>query len=514
MAAALAAPVHRPAVLEEGVEVEPPAHETRILAQDGARSAALSPDRSMLAIGEPGGRVRLWSVVRRADHVVLEGLRRGVTSVLWDPRGQVVVGTDRTGVAAWSVDDPAPLWVRPMDHPVACIDGERLLVAEGGGDHVLALRTGRPLAHVSQSMACTPVPDLLEAGDLVRDPLRPEVLTWSETRAPTPLPTALPTAGWEGLAVVDSWLAGTSREGLVAVRDLGTGALVAVDALGVSGPLASTGDLLAARGRSVLRLDPQTLDVLEHLDADARATSIAASADGGSWAVGTHKGHILLLEGGEYRALSRHREAVRSLAFSSDGRRLASGAEGGTTVLWDLESAPAVVTARQGLRSPVTALALSDDLWVAGTRDGTLHVLDMDGRILHDLEGHAGLVTDVVFTPDGAAVITASGDERVRVWDPRSGELLHVLEGHDSPVRALAMHPSGSAVYAADKRGTVLRWALPQGPAVRLDRDQAMALRAVAACGCAVQRPEHRSRGSAPTTARSTRWPCPRTAPW
>jgi WD40 repeat protein len=145
-----------------------------------------------------------------------------------------------------------------------------------------------------------------------------------------------------------------------------------------------------------------------------------------------------------------HRRAIRSIAFSPDGRWLASGAKDNTIKIWDVASGRLLRTL-YGHGSPVNALAVSPDgkLLASGSgksydiryaklffqggqvggvsEDTTVRVWDVaTGRQLQMLKGHALSVMAVAFSSDGRALTSASSDF-IKVWDVGSGNQLRSL---------------------------------------------------------------------------------------
>jgi len=107
------------------------------------------------------------------------------------------------------------------------------------------------------------------------------------------------------------------------------------------------------------------------------------------------------------------------VAFSPDGKTLASDTGGGTVILWDVNS----------------------------------------GQLLSSLKGHTDDIPCLAFFPDGKTLATGGMDTTIRLWDVATGQERATLRGHKVPVATLAIAPAGNLLASAGwDDGSLMLW--------------------------------------------------------
>src|SRR5262249_18593928 len=143
----------------------------------------------------------------------------------------------------------------------------------------------------------------------------------------------------------------------------------------------------------------------------------------------------------------------RALAYSPDGRLLAGPYEGNQVGLWDADTYRLVGTLT-GHEGTVLSVAFSADgrrlASAGGENDSLIKVWDVASKDCQlTLRGHADEVFAAVFHPDGSRIASGGRDRLVRLWDAATGEELVRLPGHSDYVYALAFSPDGKTLVSS-----------------------------------------------------------------
>ena len=417
--------------------------------------AQFSPDGRYVLTSSPDQQLRIWN----ADGTGLfSSIDTGhpLTSGWFSPDGKhIVAGGGKTGFRVWPVDGSGdPITVDGGQDKVLFISyshGGNYLVSTSGALEALVWsgRDYRKLWTLRQAMH----------------------VTIAQFNADE---TQITTASWDGTARI--WNMHGRQRGIAFYGHKAAVQSVSFDSSGTRLVTASsdgTARIWRADGTGTVTILGDTAS--SEGKATRKAPLAVLSPDGTHVVTAHQDGSLRRWRASDGRASEpwmAHSSAVNSIAFSRDGRYLATASREDGVMLWESSGSKySMRTKFPNQPSEVVSVAFSPDgarivTWSGGNTVRVLRRDGVDSRV--KLDGHRGPMHAVAFSFDGEHIATASSDKTVRIWTVDGSGAPLVLRGHTAAVHSVAFSPDGTRVASGALDGTVRVWTISSGDAIVL----------------------------------------------
>lgn len=401
-----------------------------------------SPDGSEIATSSFDQTVRIWDTKTGRMIHNLKGHRGQVYTVLYSPDGSRVItcGEDRT-VRIWNPKTGDALAVlhghtREIKKLAITADGTTI-VSVGNGEAVRLWDVRRA-----------------ETSDTLRGHT-----DYVYQAAFHPDGERVASVAWDGKAIV--WNATTSEK--LATFDHGEKNILSSVAFHPDGQRLAT----VARDGFVRIWDLATEKVVDRWDITAgsfKDPRLVFRPAGDLLASGCMDGTVRVWNlVTQKKTVLRHgvTDAVRDVAFSPDGRWLASAGDSSerTVRIWDAETLECVQVL-EGHTDGLYCLAFRPDgrVLASGSRDGTVRLWDTQTWTLITVLKLSSNVYGLSYTGDGSRLACACADNTIRLWDTARHEEVGQLGGHNSYAHSVAFSPDSTRLVSGSGDFTVRIW--------------------------------------------------------
>ena len=159
-------------------------------------------------------------------------------------------------------------------------------------------------------------------------------------------------------------------------------------------------------------------------------------------------------------SLKGHTDYINALAFTSNGKMLASGSDDGTIRLWDASTGTEMLNLSSE-KTQTLAFSANRKMLASGSKDGKIHLWDITtGKQLSPLKGQKEYCSVLAFSIDSKMLANGTINGTIHLWDIATGNKLSTLKGHTYWVNSLTFSSDGKTLASGSSDGAIFLWEL------------------------------------------------------
>ena len=209
-----------------------------------------------------------------------------------------------------------------------------------------------------------------------------------------------------------------------------------------------------------------TGECIKTLETGAVVRSVSYSPDGAYLASSFWNNEIKLWDIATeecVKTFGGHTNSVSSVAYSLDGKYLATGSADGVK-LWNVTTGEHV----KKLNGQGNVVYSPDGKYIASRTSKVVNLSEVaTGECIKRFEGHTDTIYSVAYSPDGKYIASGSEDKTIKLWEVATGECIKTLIGHSDDVKSLCYSPDSAYLASGSEDETIKIWEISKGSCIK-----------------------------------------------
>jgi WD40 repeat protein len=167
----------------------------------------------------------------------------------------------------------------------------------------------------------------------------------------------------------------------------------------------------------------------------------------------------------DFLVLKKHMTPVKAIAFSQDGKILATGGEDKTIMLWNLATNEPRNEIK--LNFNIKVLQFTSDQLLLAACGPEIRLIDMQGKLIRTFGGFTTDIWSMQYNEQAGRIIAGSYAKSPKVWDFKTGQPVYNMTGHEKSCLATGISPLGDLAASGSLDRSVRIWDMKDGKQVK-----------------------------------------------